>query len=57
MMNNKYQESDNRCCCGTCRWHRRDYAGDWVCCNDQSENLSDWTDYEDSCEEWEGRPR
>lgn len=29
--------------------------GTWVCVNDRSEYCADWTEYSDSCEEWEGR--
>ena len=43
-------------CCGTCKYHRYDISsGDWVCCNGDSENVADWTEYNDVCEEWEGR--
>lgn len=28
---------------------------DWVCCNQDSEYVADWTDYTDCCEEWESR--
>jgi len=42
--------------CGTCRYHYHENIDDgWVCVNDKSEYLSDWTEYEDACEEWEGR--
>lgn len=27
----------------------------WVCCNQDSEYVADWTDYTDCCEEWESR--
>lgn len=43
-------------CCGTCKYHRYDDIGDdWVCVNDQSEYYADWIEYDDSCDEWEGR--
>ena len=42
-------------CCGTCKWHVKDELGDWICVNDESENCADWTEYNDSCEEWEAR--
>nr|DAI50690.1 MAG TPA: hypothetical protein [Bacteriophage sp.] len=42
-------------CCGTCKYHHHaDIDDGWVCVNDQSEYYADWTDYSDSCEEWEG---
>lgn len=43
-------------CCGTCKWHQYDDSGDdLVCANTGSEYWTDYTDYEDVCEEWEGR--
>jgi len=40
--------------CGTCRWHKND-GDDWVCCNNKSDYCADWTEYGNTCEEWEGR--
>ena len=43
-------------CCGTCKYHRYEETSQgYVCCNDQSEYLADWTEYEDVCEEYEER--
>lgn len=46
-------------CCGTCKYHHHEDIDDgWVCVNDQSEYCEyyvEWTEYSDSCEEWEGR--
>ena len=43
-------------CCGTCRYHEHENISDgWVCVNDESEYLADWTEYNDSCEEWTER--
>lgn len=43
-------------CCGTCRWHCHENVTDgWVCVNGDSDNCTDFTDYNDSCEEWEAR--
>lgn len=43
-------------CCGTCKWHEYDdISGDFVCVNGDSDCCADWTDYSDSCEEWEER--
>lgn len=43
-------------CCGTCKWHEYESAGeDWVCCNDDSRYCSDYTGYGDVCPDWEGR--
>lgn len=46
---------DNERCCGTCQWHRYEPNHGWVCCNDQSIYFADWTEYKDSCQEWEAR--
>ena len=43
-------------CCGTCKYHKHEGIDDgWGCVNPDSEYLSDWTEYTDGCEEWEGR--
>lgn len=43
-------------CCGTCKYHYHKNIGDgWECVNDRSEYFADWTEYSDSCDEWEGR--
>jgi len=42
--------------CGTCRWHcKYRNADNWVCVNRESDYYTDFTDYEDSCEDWERR--
>lgn len=42
--------------CGTCKYHEHENIDDgWVCVNDKSEYFADWTEYNDTCEEWEGR--
>lgn len=42
--------------CGTCKYHRRDDTTDgWFCANEESDYYSDFTEYKDKCEEWEGR--
>ena len=38
--------------CKTCYWHE-DY--NWVCFNGLSPHCADFTQPEDSCEEWEGK--
>lgn len=41
-------------CCGTCKWHRYENTSQgFVCVNEESDYCADWTDYKDSCEEWE----
>lgn len=43
-------------CCGTCKYHQREEIDDgWVCVNDESEYCADWTEYNDTCSEWEER--
>lgn len=42
--------------CGECRYHcRANLDGDWVCENPESNREGEWTDYDDGCENWEGR--
>lgn len=43
--------------CGTCRFHKRDgdFPDDFICVNPDSDNVGDWTEYTDTCEEWERR--
>ncbi|WP_251315848.1 hypothetical protein [Flintibacter muris] len=49
-------EENRERCCGTCKWHQYDDSGDdLVCANSGSEYWTDYTDYEDGCEEWESR--
>lgn len=43
-------------CCGTCKWHWYENIDEgFVCTNIDSEYCTDWTDYADSCEDWEGK--
>lgn len=46
---------DERRNCGTCKYHKREKDESWICDCPESDNYTDWTDYECSCEEWEGR--
>ena len=42
--------------CGTCKHHYHEDIDDgWVCVNPRSRFCTDWTEYEDTCEEWEER--
>jgi len=42
--------------CGKCKWHQHEDIDDgWVCVNDRSEYCTDWTEYTDSCNEFEER--
>lgn len=43
-------------CCGNCKYHYHESIDDgWVCVNDESEFVADWTEYNDTCDEWEER--
>lgn len=43
-------------CCGTCKYHHHEHIDDgWVCVNDRSDYVACWTEYKDSCEEYEER--
>ena len=44
----------NKKICGECKWHEKeDYAFSWICCNNESDYVTDWTDYNHTCEFWE----
>lgn len=45
----------NNECCGTCKFHRTDDNGEWVCTNDLSEYCALETDYSDVCVDYEER--
>lgn len=46
----------NNKCCGTCKYHHHENIDDgFVCANVDSEYVAEWTEYDDWCEEWEGR--
>ena len=42
-------------CCGTCRYHKKDASDDWICTCPYSEYMSVWTEYDASCDSWEGK--
>ena len=43
--------------CGTCFYHTHENIDDgWVCACGKSDNVAEWTEYDDSCEHWEPRP-
>lgn len=42
-------------CCGTCKFHRTDDIGEWVCTNDLSEYYALETEYSYCCEMYEER--
>ena len=42
--------------CGTCRNHRIDpYDDGWRCVCGDSDYCTEWTEYTDTCDEWEGK--
>ena len=42
-------------CCGTCRYGSYDKMQGYVCVNSDSDYCTDFVDYKDGCEEWEGK--
>ena len=40
-------------CCGNCK-HYVNQDGEWVCLNNKSDYFTDYPEYSDYCEEWEG---
>lgn len=48
--------NEDRRICGNCKYHVHEEIDDgWVCTNEQSRYCTDWTEYEDSCEDFEER--
>ena len=41
--------------CGTCKYHRTDDGGEWICVNDMSEYYALETEYSDMYVDYEGR--
>ena len=42
--------------CGKCKYHKLETISyGYVCVNDKSEYVADWTEYDFSCEDWESR--
>lgn len=50
------RNKENLNICGTCRHHRKEKDGSWVCANPESDYYADWTEYGDNCDEHEERP-
>jgi len=48
------QITDNEIC-GTCKWHQFESDSGWVCGNPESDCCSCWTEFNDSCYDWEER--
>jgi len=48
--------NDKKKCCGTCKYHCfEDIGNGYICVNDKSEYVADYREYEDYCNEYEGR--
>lgn len=42
--------------CGTCKYHQFESVDEgYVCVNDESEYVADWTEFNHTCPDWEGR--
>lgn len=41
--------------CGTCVFHKTDEHGEWYCGNQRSDYYCDYTDYNDTCIDWQKR--
>lgn len=53
---NPISEDIKEKCCGNCKWHEKeDIDQGYICVNGNSENVADWTEDEDCCQEWEER--
>ena len=45
---------DDLKCCGTCKWHfYKSTNEDFACINKESEYYTDFTNYNDTCPDWE----
>lgn len=43
-------------CCHNCKYHQHeDITDGWICVNGDSEYIADWTEFDDTCEDWEER--
>lgn len=47
-------ERNGKPICGTCKHHQREDGG-WMCCNTRSGYCTDYTEYDDWCDDWESR--
>ncbi len=45
---------DDREICGTCK-HHVNQNGEWICLCNESDEFTDYTDYNHTCDYWEGR--
>lgn len=41
--------------CETCKWHRMDYLGEWVCTNPDSTLFIKETGNDDKCNKWRAK--
>ena len=42
--------------CGTCQYGSYDKIDGYVCVNSDSEYVADFTEYNHTCDSWEGKP-
>ena len=42
-------------CCGTCEYSIYDKVDGYVCSNDKSDYVADFVEFDNVCEEWEGK--
>lgn len=51
-----WKKTMDKKCCGNCKYHKyENISQGYVCVNDTSEFVADWTEYNDYCDEWEER--
>ena len=43
--------------CGTCKWHCFESTDEWICDNELSDNYMGYTEYGDSCSDYEERDK
>ena len=49
-----WKKTMDKKCCGTCKYHEYENIDEgYVCVNDESEYVADWTEYNHCCDEWE----
>lgn len=41
--------------CGNCKYGSYDKMQGYVCVNDESDYCADWTEYDHTCDYWEGK--
>lgn len=44
-------------CCGTCEYGSYSESDGYICVNDESEYVADYTEYHHTCDEWAKKKR